>query len=64
MTGFVQAKPDKFQSFKATEYDNLSDDQVAELLRKSGVRVGPQKKPNFGKYVDLTHLPGLGEKEV
>lgn len=53
MTGFNPAKPDKGQSFRPTEYDNLTDEQLQELLNKCGVRVAPQKKPNFGTYVDL-----------
>ncbi len=56
MTGFVQAKPDKFQSFKATEYDNLSDEELQKLLNQCKVRVASQVKPQAPKYVDLDRI--------
>jgi hypothetical protein len=58
MTGFVQAKPDKFNSFSSSEYDNLTDDQLAELLRQCKVNVSPQLKPQSPKYTDLDRLVG------
>jgi hypothetical protein len=52
------AKPDKFNSFSPTEYDNLSDEELAKLLRQCNVNVSPQVKPQAPKYTDLDSLVG------
>lgn len=56
MRAFNPAKPDKNQSFSATEYDNLSDEELRKLLNACKVRVQPQQRPVAPKYTDLDAL--------
>lgn len=56
MRAFNPAKPDKNQSFSATEYDNLSDEDLRKLLNACKVRVQPQQRPAAPKYTDLDAL--------
>jgi hypothetical protein len=55
---FNPQKPDKFNSFSSSEYDNLSDEELAKLLRQCKVNVSPQLKPQAPKYTDLDRLVG------
>jgi hypothetical protein len=56
MRAFNPAKPDKNQYFSATEYDNLSDEELRKLLNACKVRVQPQIRPATPKYTDLDSL--------
>lgn len=56
MRAFNPAKPDKFNSFSSTDYDNLSDEELRKLLNACKVRVQPQQRPASPKYTDLDAL--------
>ena len=56
MRAFNPAKPDRGQAFSATQYDNLSDEELRKLLNACKVRVQPQQKPSAPKYTDLDAL--------
>jgi len=56
MRAFNPAKPDKGQAFSATQYDNLSDEELRKLLNACKVRVQPQARPQTPKYTDLDSL--------
>jgi hypothetical protein len=58
MTGFYQPQPDSSHSgYKQTEYDNLSDEELAALINATGrARVAPQRRPPAKGYVDLDAL--------
>jgi hypothetical protein len=56
MKAFNPAKPDRGQAFSATQYDNLSDEELRKLLNACKVRVQPQQRPVAPKYVDIDAL--------
>ena len=59
MRAFNPAKPDKFQSFSSTQYDNLSDEELRALINSTGrIKVAPQQHIPAKKHIDLDKLTG------
>ena len=57
---FNQPSPDSESlGYKPTEYDNLSDEQLRELINATGkVRVNPQARPVPKREVDIDKYLG------